>query len=289
MTMCESSSRQEKLAAVICDAKPGPGELCFWWLGQSGFVVKSATMCLAIDPYLSTTLEDSTKDQPWKRHVRMMDIPVCAKQLAGVDCVVISHAHRDHYDPETVDNLLKANPGCVLVAPRCLEKRLRDTHRCEVVSMDDGVVMKVRDCTISALKAKHNEYDAGPCGYPYLSYAIELGGHSLFFAGDTIAHPALALFLQELQPKLAFLPINGYSDELLAKGFASNLTYTDVVELGLSTGIGTIVPCHYDMFTINTEQVGRFVNMANASGLRFLVPTVYDTFKVEQGGSVRWI
>ncbi|MDX9825872.1 MAG: hypothetical protein RBU26_13150, partial [Sphaerochaeta sp.] len=84
-------------------------------------------------------------------------------------------------------------------------------------------------------------------------------------------------------------PINGYTQELLEKGFASNLTYREAIELALKANVGITIPCHYDMFTINTEQVGRFVNEANKQGLSYLIPTVYDTYILEQGGTVRWI
>ena len=85
----------------------------------------------------------------------------------------------------------------------------------------------------------------------------------LFFAGDTILHPPLEKFLSSYKASLAFLPINGYTPELIEKGFASNLTYREAIELAIQTNVGITLPCHYDMFTINTEQIGRFINEAN--------------------------
>ncbi|NBK21323.1 MAG: MBL fold metallo-hydrolase [Spirochaetia bacterium] len=278
------------LSTIIQEAQPKVGELFFWWLGQSGFVLKTDSLSIVLDPYLSNTLEQATKEQAWKRHIRMMDIPIEPDGLSGVDYLVISHGHRDHYDQATVRGILSSNPACTVIAPKALAKKIQTEQTCRLISLDDGQHWDEKGLNISAIRAKHNTYDErDETGYPYLSYAIRLSSHSLFFAGDTIPHPPLQSFLSNIKPEMAFLPINGYTQELIEKGFASNLTYKEAIELALTTNVGITIPCHYDMFTINTEQVGRFVNEANKQGLSYLIPTVYDTYILEQGGTVRWI
>lgn len=278
------------LGTIIREAQPKAGELYFWWLGQSGFVLKTDSLCIVTDPYLSTTLEEATKNQKWKQHIRMMDIPVLPTELSGIDYILISHGHRDHYDGQTVSGLLASNPRCTVIAPRALAARIEQEHHCRTLGLDDKIHWEERGLVIEPIRAKHNSYDYDETeGYPYLSYAIKIASHTLFFAGDTLPHAPLQRFLAFQRPHLAFLPINGYSKELLEKGFASNLTYKQAIDLALKTKVGVTIPCHYDMFTINTEQVGRFVNEANKQGLSYLVPTVFDTYILEQGGTIRWI
>jgi L-ascorbate metabolism protein UlaG (beta-lactamase superfamily) len=278
------------LSTIIKETQPKAGEIFFWWIGQSGFVLKTDSLCIVLDPYLSNTLEQATKEQGWKRHIRMMDIPIEPVGLSGVDYLIISHGHRDHYDQATVSGILLSNPACTVIAPKALAQKIKAEQICRVVSLDDGRHWDEKGLSINAIRAKHNNYDQKEeTGYPYLSYAIRLSSHTLFFAGDTIPHPPLESFLSSIKAEIAFLPINGYTQELLEKGFASNLTYREAIELALKVNVGITIPCHYDMFTINTEQVGRFVNEANKQGLSYLIPTVYDTYILEQGGTVRWI
>ena len=278
------------LSSTVKEAQPKTGELFFWWIGQSGFILKTDSLCIVLDPYLSITLEEATKAQSWKRHIRMMDIPIDPTEIFHVDYLIISHGHRDHYDPVTVKGILSSSPNCTIVAPKALASRIQEEQGCRTIGLDDGQRCQENGLVIDPIRAKHNNYDQDQTtGYPYLSYAISLSSHTLFFAGDTIAHPTLEKFLTNHKTELAFLPINGYTVELLEKGFASNLTYLETVDLALRTKIGITVPCHYNMFTINTEQIGRFVNEANRRGLSYLVPTVYDTYILERGGTVRWI
>jgi L-ascorbate metabolism protein UlaG (beta-lactamase superfamily) len=278
------------LRNTIVKAHPKKGELFFWWLGQSGFILKTDSLCVILDPYLSNTLEEATKGQSWKQHIRMMDIPIGPNELSDVDYLIISHGHRDHYDPATVRGILSSSPGCTLIAPKALASRIVEEHGCRVIGLDDGKYWEENGLSLNPIKAKHNNYDHDKTtGYPYLSYAINLASHTLFFAGDTIAHPPLEDFLSSSKVELAFIPINGYTTELLKKGFASNLTFQQAISIALQSKVGITVPCHYDMFTINTEQIGRFVNEANQQGLSYLVPTVYDTYILEQGGTIRWI
>jgi L-ascorbate metabolism protein UlaG (beta-lactamase superfamily) len=88
------------LGTIIKETQPKAGEIFFWWIGQSGFVLKTDSLCIVLDPYLSNTLEQATKEQGWKRHIRMMDIPIEPVGLSGVDYLIISHGHRDHYDQQ---------------------------------------------------------------------------------------------------------------------------------------------------------------------------------------------
>ena len=44
-----------RLLDEIAPTAPPPGSIAVWWLGQSGFVVKSRSGLIVIDPYLPST------------------------------------------------------------------------------------------------------------------------------------------------------------------------------------------------------------------------------------------
>src|SRR5262245_36967962 len=87
----------DEIAATILPAR----SLAVWWLGQSGFVIKSHFATLVIDPYLSDSLTHkyANTDRP---HVRMTALALAPELLRGVDLVLCSHKHTDHMDGATL-------------------------------------------------------------------------------------------------------------------------------------------------------------------------------------------
>ena len=114
--MIEPLKSGPALLDEIRDDRPAAGSACVWWLGQSGFVLKGGGATVVIDPYLSEHLTQKYEgtDRP---HVRMTRAPFRGAELSGVDLILVSHKHSDHFDPATVPDLLAASPGAVLVLP----------------------------------------------------------------------------------------------------------------------------------------------------------------------------
>jgi hypothetical protein len=106
--MIEPVRHGHALLNEIAASDPEPGSLFVWWLGQSGFLVKSCQGLLAVDLYLSDhlTTKYAATDRP---HVRMTRAPLRGRDLSGVDLVLASHRHSDHLDPETFPELLAAS------------------------------------------------------------------------------------------------------------------------------------------------------------------------------------
>ena len=81
------------------------------FLGQNGFLIESKKSTIIIDPYLSCSVE---KIEPQNKRRQPID-----ERFFKIkpDIAVITHAHADHYDEETLDKFLKENADCVLFAP----------------------------------------------------------------------------------------------------------------------------------------------------------------------------
>jgi len=85
----------------INETKVRPGSLRIWWIGQEGFVIKSASLVVYIDPYLSTYAERVTKGRP-DEHVRIKPAPMQPQDVDHADLVLCTHDHADHIDPESI-------------------------------------------------------------------------------------------------------------------------------------------------------------------------------------------
>ena len=61
--------------------------------------------------------------------------------------------------------------------------------------------------------------------------------------------------LREARIDLAFLPINGRSPE---RRVAGNLWGHEAAALAYQSGMGAVVPCHYELFEFNTASPADF-------------------------------
>ena len=106
------------LLADIAAASGDGAQFHLWWLGQSGFLLKWRARFVLFDPYLSDSLTRKYADTD-KPHVRMTERSIAPERLGFVDIVTSSHAHTDHFDPETLGPLAAAHAGALpLVLPQ---------------------------------------------------------------------------------------------------------------------------------------------------------------------------
>jgi L-ascorbate metabolism protein UlaG (beta-lactamase superfamily) len=258
VTMIEPLLSGEALAADIEAAEPGDG-LALWWLGQSGFLLKSAAGRVLIDPYLSDSL---TRKYQWtdKPHVRMTALSIAPAQLRSIDVVTSSHNHTDHLDAETLQAVLRANPAAKLVIPEANRAFVADRLGCDPrwpIGITDGESLDICKVSIRAVPAAHNEIDRDEQGRcRYLGYVLRLGKVTVFHSGDTLRYPNMADLLRPFAIDVALLPINGNRPE---RHVAGNLFGDEAAELAHDIGARLVVPCHYEMFEFNTEPPDLFV------------------------------
>jgi L-ascorbate metabolism protein UlaG (beta-lactamase superfamily) len=129
--------------------------------------------------------------------------------LSGLDAILISHLHLDHYDPPSLRLLDK---GVLIVGPPGSARSLRWRGFQEVHELASGQSLRLGEVEITATEAKH------PAGrnlltqsVPSVGYVIS-GTRDIYFAGDTGLFPGMA----DLWPGLdvALLPIAGLGPRL---------------------------------------------------------------------------
>ena len=263
MKLIQPVLKDAALKADIADADPGD-DVVLWWLGQSGFLVKSAAGTLLFDPYLSDSLTRKYADTD-KPHIRMTELVLAPDQLTGIDVVTSTHNHTDHLDAETLNPLIAVNPGMALVIPAANRAFVAERLGCDPdwpVGLNDGQSRTVGNIQINAVPAAHNEIDrdeASRCRY--LGYVVKLGGMTVYHSGDTMMYDGMVDVLKPLKIDLAILPINGSKPERRVSG---NLFGDEAARLAHDIGARMVVPCHYDMFTFNTESPDLFVRTCQA-------------------------
>jgi L-ascorbate metabolism protein UlaG (beta-lactamase superfamily) len=241
----------------------GEKELAIVWTGQNGFLVKSRNCVVYFDPYLSDFAEQWTYG--WENeHVRMAAIPFQPKELYGVDYVLCSHDHVDHIDPYTIPIVALRNPDTRFVSPLVAKQRMQSffVQEKNLILLKGEDNFELPNIKIHAIPAAHSKltHDEDN-GFHFLSYIVEIDGITIFHAGDTVPYDKQTGYFENFEVDIAFLPINGYQAPEL--DFEPNFSIDEAIRFAKSIHAKTVVPMHYDMYTLNTANIADFVEKAN--------------------------
>jgi L-ascorbate metabolism protein UlaG (beta-lactamase superfamily) len=264
------------LIAEIDGTQVNPGTCACWWLGQHGFAVKLGETIVYIDPFLSA-LE--------RRSVPPLLRP---EELGHADIVLGSHDHADHIDRAAWPVIAAAAPGVTFVTPKLLQEHVADElglPRARVLGVDRGINVEIAGVRINGVPAAHELLDADEQTglHPCIGFVIEGNGVCLYHAGDTCIYEGMQALLRQWQFNVAFLPINGRDARRLSAGCIGNMTYQEAADLAGSLKPGVTIPCHFEMFAMNSEDPQLFVDYMHAKypSLQTLIPTHGERLWIE--------
>ncbi len=267
---------------------PAPGTPGLFWLGQAGFWIETGRMRVLIDPYLSDSLARKYAGQA-NDHRRMMPPPVLPQDLPRPDVVLITHAHGDHMDPDTLGPLAARFPGLAVVVPasRLDVARARSGAGAQLVPVDAGQVIRFDpDLTVRVFPAAHEtpETDAGG-RHVFLGYGLLAGGIRMYHSGDCIPFDGLGAALRAFRPDITLLPVNGRDARRLSAGIPGNFSLEEAVELTRAAGASVLVPHHFGMFSFNSCEPSAIDRAAAAERvLTILRPVAGETLRLEADG-----
>jgi L-ascorbate metabolism protein UlaG (beta-lactamase superfamily) len=129
--------------------------------------------------------------------------------VSDVDCVLISHLHRDHCD---ITSLRRLRRRTRLLVPRGAAPMLRKAGFKNVEEFTAGETAEVGALTIRAIAADHSGFRPpfGPRAEA-LGYLVE-GSATVYFAGDTARYAAMTDLAGSVD--VALLPVWGWGPNL---------------------------------------------------------------------------
>jgi len=156
-----------------------------YWLGHATVLVRMGGRTILTDPHFG----DHAAAPFGKKNVgrrRSTCLPMSLEELPPVDVVVLSHAHMDHWEKDSLRKL--ARPETAVVIPRRTRSLLpsRGMRFGDVVECHWGDAVDVRGLEFSALQPKHWGARYGLDWWRgYNAYVISQGNRRIVFAGDT--------------------------------------------------------------------------------------------------------
>lgn len=232
---------------------PTPGSAGLVWLGQAGFWIETGQHRILIDPYLSNSLAQKYKGAQNDHH-RMMTPPCTIEDVPRPDIILITHAHTDHMDPDTLGPLYTRYPDVPIVVPvsKLEEAQSRIGNSATLIGADaDETIIPIAGLTLTVFPAAHEERTYDDNGHDvFLGFGIESADLKILHPGDTIPFPGLFERICKFAPDVALLPVNGRDKARLEQGIPGNMTLGEAIELGRNTPV--IIPHHWGMFSFNT-------------------------------------
>ncbi len=251
----------------------GPGKVTLCWLGQAGFVARGPEATVLIDPFLSP------------HRGRLYESALPPAEASGVDVVLCTHEHVDHFDAASAPAIAKASPGAVFVVPAPIVDMVTEAGIAaeRVVGLQPGGPVEVAGVTLRAMPAMHGVTMADAYGFGealsggmirFLGYVVDLGGVRLYHAGDTIHYEGMETRLRELSIDVALLPINGRDPEREGRDIVGNLSEREAAWLAGEIDAGVLIPMHHDLFERNRGYPAHVVESVEREhpGTAVLVP-----------------
>jgi L-ascorbate 6-phosphate lactonase len=223
------------------------------YLGQSGVVLHTRRARVAIDPYLSNSVDGAHPDEPglW---ARAFPPPVRPDQLA-VDAVCCTHVHDDHCDPGTIQPLLAGDARLFVYGPPPvvaqlgawgLGDRVRGLRTGERCAVADGVF-------VTAIPAAHPDVGLDADGQAAcVGFVVEADDRTIFHAGDSVVHPGLVRALARWRFDVLLLPVNGRDAEREARGIVGNMDAAEAADLARALNAPPVIALHNDLFPANS-------------------------------------
>jgi len=224
-----------------------PGKVGIHWFEQNAYALKdSRGTIVLIDPYFP-------RERPPERFLRP-EPPVVEAELP-CDYVLLTHAHGDHTNSETIARIHAAWPETQFVGPKeSVAQILRDTDVDEghVQTIEAGQSLALGTVTVHAFYSKPPEGDpaAGirPPDVTHLGYVIEMEGIKLYVTGDAIntlaEHDELLAPIAALQPDIGFLTTHPTEGEFPF--------FEGSIKLAQKLGLKAAAPSHYACFARRT-------------------------------------
>jgi L-ascorbate 6-phosphate lactonase len=259
--------------------EPGPSQVALWWLGQAGFLYKAAGVTALLDPFLAP------------HEGRRFESMLKPEEAEGIDLILCSHEHIDHFDAESIPALAAASPEARIVVPTPIVKMVTglgiDPGKVIGAQPDDPI--EAGGVRIHPVPARHGVEisDAYTFGTElsdglirYLGFVLESNGARLYHAGDTILYDGMAEGLRSIGVDVALLPINGRDGYREAQGLVGNLTEHEAALLATEIGADVLIPIHYELFAHNRGYPARVLETVDREQLELgvIVPIRQEPF-----------
>jgi L-ascorbate metabolism protein UlaG (beta-lactamase superfamily) len=226
----------------------GTEAMTITWIGHATMLVQAGGLTFLTDPIFSHDIQGL--------FTRYAPPGVALRDLPPVDVVMISHAHFDHLDEESV---IALGPRVHFVVGKGLGDwfRARGLRRVTELGWWESTTITTRwgaRAVVTMVPAQHwsqrNANDQNR--HLWGGYVFDAGGRRFYFAGDT-GWPAAFAEVGRRFPRIdfAFLPIGAYEPRWFMR--AQHISPDEAARAFDQLRARTLVPMHWATFRLSDE------------------------------------
>ena len=157
------------------------------------------------------------------------------QKLNDADYIFITHDHYDHYDRESIQNIIKDDT--IIIAPQILEEEVKSLSK-KVVIVFPNKSYEVEGLKFSTVRAYNINKKFHSKDADYVGYILSFEGLTYYIMGDTDA-------LEEnknVQVDVCFIPIGGHftMDYLEASKYINEIKPRKVIPIHYGSIIGDL-------------------------------------------------
>ncbi|AKB79526.1 hypothetical protein MSHOH_3043 [Methanosarcina horonobensis HB-1 = JCM 15518] len=205
-------------------------DLKITWLGHAAFLFE-AEKKLLIDPFIT-----GNPKAP------------CTPEELNPDIIAVTHGHRDHLG-DTIE--IGTRAGCRIISIHEVVNYIK-SKGVFAEGMNKGGTMEVEGVALTMTHALHSSSIDASCfsfdGGSPAGFVIDIGGHSIYHAGDTGVFGDMQLIGELYEPEIALLPIGGR----FTMGIKEAVKAVELIEPQI------VVPMHYNTFDVIRQDPEEF-------------------------------
>jgi L-ascorbate metabolism protein UlaG (beta-lactamase superfamily) len=204
-------------------------------------LLEYANMRLLVDPMLSDAgAMAAIQNSPQPRPNPLVPLPCTADEiLDGVQAVLVTHTHRDHWDDAAIQLVPKDLP--LFCQPEDLAK-MEATHFLNAAAVHDA--RNWSKICITRTHAQHGTGEIGQAMAPASGYVLQSEGEpTLYIAGDSIWCKEVSDVISRFRPDIIVVNAGGAK---FLQGDPITMTADDVIHVCRAAPKATVIAVHME-------------------------------------------
>ncbi|MEM7125747.1 MAG: MBL fold metallo-hydrolase [Chloroflexota bacterium] len=250
----------------LSDLKVPAGSVAIHWFEQSCFALKDSNgLIIQIDPYFP-------HERNSERFIHAT--PPLDEATLPTRYVLLTHDHRDHTCPESIQRIHAAFPECRFVGPdESISRVLRETQvdPMKTITVVEGDELKLDSMTVHVIYAKppagDPEANIQPPDTEHLGFVVETDGGNIYFSGDPInnfaENDSLIEAVAARKPDLGFLTTHPTEGEFPY--------FEGSVKMAQRIGLKDVAPSHYACFVKRDYDPQEWAAQFSADGPKTMI------------------
>ncbi len=116
----------------------------------------------------------------------------------GIDLILLTHEHSDHYEPDSLKIIMNTNPGAKIITNTAVSKLL-EKERLSCQTVEPGEYINLENIEIKGIKSQHGPLPSGDPPPEVISFLID---RRILHMGDTIKS-------DQVPAEVVFIPMCG--------------------------------------------------------------------------------